>query len=345
MEFGLVLGPFLPPREEMTSKEAFDLQMAFCARAAAAGFDGVSMGHHYLSGPDAQFFQPIPLCGHILARFPSLYVATTIFILPYHSPVEIAEQVATIDAMAPGRLLLGVGQGYRRDEAEGAGIEQGSRRTRLAESIEAMRLLWRDGPSSFEGRHFSFHDADIGARPADPNGPPILIGADTIETITRVPKIGGDHWISSPRTSVSFVKEVLPAYMRALDESGRPFVGIPMMRTAHVADDERQAQAVIEKSFQRMFQIQSRWGQPGERSNLSFEQLKTEKILLGTAEQVAEGLIGLNRELHVEFAFLHVYTPGMDPQAALDMVSRLGEETLPLVRREVGRASLFAGSP
>jgi alkanesulfonate monooxygenase SsuD/methylene tetrahydromethanopterin reductase-like flavin-dependent oxidoreductase (luciferase family) len=344
MEFGLVLGPFLPPREEMTSKEAFDLQMEFCARAAAAGFDGVSMGHHYLSGPDAQFFQPIPLCGHILARFPSLYVATTIFILPYHSPVEIAEQVATLDAMSPGRLLLGVGQGYRPDEARGAGIEQGTRRARLAESIEAMRLLWADGPSSFEGRYYSFHDADIGPRPADPHGPPIMIGADTLETIGRIPAIGGDHWISSPRNSLSFLREALPVYQRALEEAGRPFVGLPIMRTAYVGEDEREAQAVLERSFQRMFQIQSRWGQPGERSNLSFEQVKQERILLGSPEQVAAGLIALNRELGVEFAFLHVYTPGMDPQAALDMVSRLGEETLPLVRREVGRGSLFAAS-
>jgi alkanesulfonate monooxygenase SsuD/methylene tetrahydromethanopterin reductase-like flavin-dependent oxidoreductase (luciferase family) len=344
MEFGLVLGPFLPPREEMTSKAAFDLQMEFCARAASSGFDGVSMGHHYLSGPYAQFFQPIPLCGHILAKFPDLYVATTVLLLPYQNPVEIAEQVATIDAMSPGRLLLGVGQGYRTDEAEGAGIDQASRRSRLAECIEAMRLLWADGVSSFEGQHFSFHDADIGARPADPHGPPILVGADAPRTIARIPEIGGDHWIASPRTSVSFVKEVLPAYKRALDAAGREFRGLPMMRTAYVGDDEHDAQAVVMKSFERMFLIQSKWGQPGERSNLSFEQLKTEKILLGSPEQVAEGLIALHAELGVEFAFLHVYTPGMDPSAALDMVSRLGEETLPLVRATVGRQSLFGPS-
>jgi alkanesulfonate monooxygenase SsuD/methylene tetrahydromethanopterin reductase-like flavin-dependent oxidoreductase (luciferase family) len=326
----------------MPSQEAFALQMEFCARAAAGGFDGVSMGHHYLSGPFAQFFQPIPLCGHILARFPGLYVATTIFLLPYHSPVEIAEQVATIDAMAPGRLILGVGQGYRADEAEGAGIEQNSRRGRLAESIEAMRLLWRDGPSSFEGHYFSFHDADIGPRPADPNGPPILVGADTKATVARIPQIGGDHWIASPRNTLSFMREVLPTYKAALDNVGRPFLGIPMMRTAFVTDDERDAQSVLERSLQRLMQIQSRWGQPGERSKMSFEQVKEERILLGTPEQIAQKLIDLNRELGVEFVFLHVYTPGMDPAQALDMVSRLGEETLPIVRAEVGRGSLFS---
>jgi alkanesulfonate monooxygenase SsuD/methylene tetrahydromethanopterin reductase-like flavin-dependent oxidoreductase (luciferase family) len=341
MEFGLVLGPFLPPREEMSSKEAFDLQMEFCARAAASGFDGVSMGHHYLSGPFAQFFQPIPLAGHILAKYPDLYVATTIFILPYHSPVEIAEQVATLDAMSPGRLILGVGQGYRPDEAEGAGIGQGSRRVRMAESIEAMRALWRDGPSTFEGRHFSFHDADIGPRPVDPHGPPILIGADTAATVARIPKIGGDHWIASPRNSLSFMREILPDYKRALEEAGRSFVGIPMMRTVYVTDDEREARVVLEGAFKRMFQIQSRWGQPGERSTMTFEQVKEERILLGTPEQIAERLVRLNREFGVEFAFLHVYTPGMDPESALEMVTRLGEETLPLVRKEVGRGSLF----
>lgn len=343
MEFGLVLGPFLPPRDEMSSKEAFDLQMAFCARAASSGFDGVSMGHHYLSGPYAQFFQPIPLCGHILAKFPDLYVATTIFILPYHSPVEIAEQVATIDAMSPGRLILGVGQGYRPDEAEGAGIDQKSRRARMAESIEAMRLLWQDGPASFKGQHFSFHDADIGPRPANPHGPPILIGADTVETVSRIPKIGGDHWIASPRNSLSFIRELLPVYKRSLEEVGREFVGMPMMRTVCVTDDERAAQADLEQAFQRMFHIQSRWGQPGERSTMTFEQVKEERILLGRPEQVAERLIRLNREFDVQFAFLHVYTPGMDPEAALDMVTRIGEEVLPIVRNAVGRTSLFAG--
>lgn len=341
MEFALVLGPFLPPREEMSSKEAFDLQMAFCDRAAAAGFDGVSMGHHYLSGPLAQFFQPVPLAGYILAKHPELFVATTVFLLPYHSPVEVAEYVATLDAMAPGRIVLGVGQGYRPDEAQGAGIDHASRRERLSESIEAMRILWREGTSSFEGAHFAFHDADIGPRPARDSGPPILVGADTPSSIARIPKIGGDHWIVSPRNTLSFVRAVLPTYKQALAEAGRSFSGLPMMRTVYVTDDERGAEDALAGVFKRMGQIQSRWGQPGERSSLSFDQVKAERILLGTPERVADQLIALHNELGVQCAFLHVYSPGMDPATALDMVTRLGEETLPLVRSAVGRGSLF----
>src|SRR6516162_7833395 len=122
MEFGLVLGPFFPPREEMSSQDALALQLRFADRAAESGFDYVSMGHHYLSGPLAQFFQPIPVAAAILSKHPELSVATTIFVLPYHNPVEMAELVATLDAFSPGRFVLGVAQGYRRDEAEAAGI-------------------------------------------------------------------------------------------------------------------------------------------------------------------------------------------------------------------------------
>jgi ferredoxin len=105
MEFGVILGPVYPPRDEMSSRAAFELEMQFCAHAAAVGFEGVAVNHHFPVGPEAQCFQPIPMCGHILARYPELYVATTVLILSYHDPVEIPEQVAILDVMAPGRLL------------------------------------------------------------------------------------------------------------------------------------------------------------------------------------------------------------------------------------------------
>jgi alkanesulfonate monooxygenase SsuD/methylene tetrahydromethanopterin reductase-like flavin-dependent oxidoreductase (luciferase family) len=342
MEFGLVLGPFLPPREEMTSKDALALQMRFADRAAQSGFDYVSMGHHYLSGPLAQFFQPIPLAAAILTKYPSLSVATTIFLLPYHNPVEMAELVATLDALSPGHFVLGVGQGYRRDEAEAAGIANPSRRERLRESIEAMRLLWRGGPCSFEGQYYRFRDADIGIATADPNGPPILIGADTVESIIRIPSLGGDHWLPSPRNGVTFIRNALPAYQEALSRAGRRFAGIPLMRNVYVSNDEEAARAVLSQAMTRMAAIQAKWGQPGERSRPSFDEVKREKqIILGSAEQVAESFIELHRDTGVECAFLHCYTPGMDPEASLDMVGCLGEITLPLIRKEVGTKSLF----
>lgn len=342
MEFGLVLGPFMPSREQMSSKDALALQMRFADRAARSGFDYVSMGDHYLSGPLAQFFQPIPLAAAILAKYPALSVATTIFLLPHHNPVEVAEAVATLDALAPGHFVFGVGQGYRRDEAEAVGIENASRGERLAESITAMRLLWRGGPSTFEGDYYRFHEADIGIATADPHGPPILIGADKVEAISRIPSIGGDHWLPSPRNSVTFIKTALPAYERAVQQAGRTFTGIPIMRTVYASTDEEAAKGVLLNAAQRMAAIQAKWGQPGERRGPSFDDLRREKqIILGSSEQIAESFVELHRDLSVRCIFLQCYAPGMDPEASLDMVAQLGEETLPLVRKEVGTDCLF----
>ena len=337
-----MLGPFFPPREEMSSQDALALQLRFADRAAESGFDYVSMGHHYLSGPLAQFFQPIPVAAAILSKHPELSVATTIFVLPYHNPVEMAELVATLDAFSPGRFVLGVAQGYRRDEAEAAGILDSSRRERLAEAIEAMRLLWRGGPCTFEGKHYRFHDADIGIGTVDPNGPPILIGADGIEAIRRIPALGGDFWLPAPRSGVTFIRGALSEYRAALSEAGREFTGIPLMRNVFVSDDEEAAKQALGRAVQRMAAIQAKWGQPGERARQSFDEIRAEKqIILGNPEQIAESLVELHRELSVGCVFLSCYLPGMDHEEALDMVSRLGEETLPLVRREVGTTSLF----
>jgi alkanesulfonate monooxygenase SsuD/methylene tetrahydromethanopterin reductase-like flavin-dependent oxidoreductase (luciferase family) len=342
MEFGLVLGPFFPPREEMTSKDAVALQLRFAERASQSGFDYVSMGHHYLSGPLAQFFQPIPLAAAILTKYPSLSVATTVLILPYHNPVEVAEAVATLDALSPGRFVLGVAQGYRRDEAEAAGIANSSRRERLAESIAAMRLLWRGGPCSFDGEYYRFHDADIGIATADPGGPPILIGADTVDTVRRIPSLGGDHWLPSPRNSATFIGKALLEYKEAVARAGREFAGIPLMRNVYLSTDEAAATAALAQAVQRMAAIQAKWQQPGERSRPSFEEIRREKqIILGGAEQIAESLLELHRDFGVECFFLSCYLPGMDPEASLDMVSALGETVLRLVRAEVGTKSLF----
>ena len=330
VEFGLVLGPFFPPREEMSSQDAVALQLRFADRAAESGFEYVSMGHHYLSGPLAQFFQPIPLAASILTRHPSLSVATTIFLLPYHNPVEMAEHVATLDALAPGRFILGVGAGYRRAEAEAAGIANASRKERLAESIEAMRLLWRGGPCSFEGRHYRFHDADIGISTADPNGPPILIGADTVETVAKIPSLGGDHWIANPRNSVTFIREALPVYREALSAEGRDFRGLPLLRNVYLTDDEQSGLRALGQSLQKMAAIQANWGQPGERARPSIDEVRREKqIILGNAEQVAESLVELNRDVAAECVFLTLLPPRMDPGASLEMVAALGEQVLP----------------
>lgn len=341
MRFALMLGPVYPPRDLLPSERAFAYHRRFLETAEAVGFDGVSVNHHYLVGPEAQCFQPLVTAAYVLARFPRLHVLTSVLLIPYHNPVEIAEQVATIEMIAPGRLLLGVGQGYREAEAAALGITHTSRRDRMAEGITALRSLWHEGDASFQGEYYRFEHADIGVKPSDRSGPPILVAADKLKTVARVPRIGGDHWLPSPRHTKAFLREALDVYRAALEKEGRPFRGIPLQRDICVARSEREAEDLMRTSYEAMLTMQHRWGQPGERYDLPFDELKKDRVILGDPAQVAEEIVDLHNEFHAEFLSFRAYTPGMDPERALDVVRLIGEDVLPLVRSEVGTGSLF----
>jgi alkanesulfonate monooxygenase SsuD/methylene tetrahydromethanopterin reductase-like flavin-dependent oxidoreductase (luciferase family) len=344
MQIGMMLGAVYPSREEMSSASAFRHHLRFAELAAHTGYDGLNLNHHYLVGPEAQCFQPFPVAAVLLAKYPDMDIATTVFILPYHNPIDIAEQIATLDHISPGHLILGVGQGYRKNEADAFNLGRGERAGRMAECIAAMKLLWRDGPSSFQGRYFSFDRADIGVRPTRPEGPPIMIAADTVRTVERIPRIGGDHWVPSARQTHRFLEETVPAYKRALADNNKEFTGLPMTRDVCLADDVPTAERLITESYQRLLHMQSGWGQPGEKYDDPFEKLKENRIILGPPEKVAEELIDLHTRYGAEYVWIRCYTPGMDVEAALDMVQRIGEGVIPLVRRELGETTFFPRS-
>jgi alkanesulfonate monooxygenase SsuD/methylene tetrahydromethanopterin reductase-like flavin-dependent oxidoreductase (luciferase family) len=77
-------------------------------------FEALFVAQHYLTGPDAAILQSIPLLAYLAGRVPGMYLGTSIFLLPLHHPVMVAEYIATLDNLCGGKALFGIGQGYRR---------------------------------------------------------------------------------------------------------------------------------------------------------------------------------------------------------------------------------------
>jgi alkanesulfonate monooxygenase SsuD/methylene tetrahydromethanopterin reductase-like flavin-dependent oxidoreductase (luciferase family) len=150
--------------------------------------------------------------------------------------------------------------------------------------------------------------------------------------VARVPDIG-DAWIASGRHTRTFIREALPGYRQRLEELAHPFEGVPMFREMHVAADSRQAEEEMKQAFRAMYESYARWGQPGERYDLEFDQLKEERILVGSPEQVAERVNEYRDEFDVPFMWFRLYYPGMDPDLALETIRIFGEEVIPLCRR------------
>ena len=337
MQFGvLVTGPYAGEMDPASMYQEIRLQ----ARAAANNFDALFTAQHYLSGPAAAMMQPLVLLSNLAAEAPGLHLGTALFLLPLHHPVSVAEQTATLDIISGGKFLFGVGQGYRDLEFNSFGLRRQDRRGRMAEGVELVRKLWSGDDVSFHGEFFHVEGATIAPKPIQQPGPPVLIGADTLRSISRVPEVG-DHWISSRRHSKPFLREAVPVYKEALAKNGKDYKGLLLFRDLCVADSAAEAENRIKEAYERMFQVYRRWGQPGERYEGGFDELKQDRLIVGSPEDVAEQVLSYHQEFGVEFMGFTVHWPGMDPRWTLETIQLFGERVIPELKRVTGRGGLF----
>lgn len=327
--------------KDLPGREPYDFAMRMSEVASEVGFDALGVANRHLAGPADQFMSPLVMAANLLAKFPHMRVSTNVLLIPYHNPLMLAEQVASLDMISPGKFLFGVGQGYRANEAATFGIENRERGRRMAESIKIMRMLWRAGSSCYDGDFWQIRDADIGLKPLGHTAPPILIAGDGLKAVGRIPERGGDYWYPSSRASKVFLRERLSVYRAALDRAGIPFRGLPLIRDISVAGTRREAEDNMRDAITEYLRRQTHAGQPGENHLVSFDELKQDRLIFGSSEEAAEELIALNREFGAEFINMRVYLPGMDRERVLDVIRQLGDEVLPMVRKEIGTGSLF----
>jgi alkanesulfonate monooxygenase SsuD/methylene tetrahydromethanopterin reductase-like flavin-dependent oxidoreductase (luciferase family) len=329
MRFGIEFGSYpadLPPVEvcQQVSERA---QVAY-----KNNFEGLFVAQHYLTGPDAAILQSIPLLAFLAGQVPGMYLGTSIFLLPLHHPVMVAEQIATLDNLSGGKVLFGVGQGYRDSEFNSFGIDKRQRRARLVESLEVVRKLWTEDAVTFHGEFFRLDGVTSAPKPLQHPGPPILMGADTVKTVARVPEVA-DHWIASRRHSKIFLREAVPAYKAALERQGKPFRGLFIFRDLCIADSSRQAEERIREGYERRYRRYQQWAQPGERYDLSFDELKRDRLIVGSPSEVIEQVTAYHEEFGVEVMWFMVDWPGVEPRFALETIQRFGAEVIPEVKR------------
>jgi alkanesulfonate monooxygenase SsuD/methylene tetrahydromethanopterin reductase-like flavin-dependent oxidoreductase (luciferase family) len=329
MRFGLEFGSYpadLDPGEVCE-------QVSLRARVAQRNnYEALFVAQHYLTGPDAAILQSIPLLAYLAGQLPGMYLGTSIFLLPLHHPVMVAEYISTLDNLSGGKVLFGVGQGYKQDEFDSFGIDKRERRERLVEALEVIRRLWSGERISFHGKHFHLDNVMSQPRPAQRPGPPILMGADSVKTVARVPEVA-DHWIASRRHSKSFLREALPAYKAALERQGKPYRGLFIFRDLCIAGSTREAEERIREGYQRRYRRYQQWGQPGERYDLDFDALKRDRLILGNPAEVVEQVLSYREEFGAEFMWFMVDWPGMDPRLTLETIERFGKEVIPEIKR------------
>jgi probable F420-dependent oxidoreductase len=182
-----------------------------CRRAEAAGFESVWGGEHVVmpstiespypytadgkvpAEPDTPIPDPLIWLAFAAAAAPTLRLGTCILIVPLRDPLVLAKELATLDQVSGGRVELGLGVGWLREEFDALGVPWQRRGARNDEYIEAMRTLWAGPHAEFHGEFVDFPPVTCSPRPVQ-DKIPILVGGDTDAAIDRAVRLADGYF-------------------------------------------------------------------------------------------------------------------------------------------------------
>ncbi|MEV0041632.1 LLM class F420-dependent oxidoreductase [Streptomyces sp. NPDC050804] len=170
--------------------------------------------------PTDPILDPLVHLAYVAAVTERLELGTGIVILPQRNPLVLAKQVASLDVLSGGRLLLGVGAGYLEPEMTAVGVPYAERGRRTDEYLEAMRALWTRPAPSYQGRYVAFDGVDAHPRPVGEDGPRIVIGGHSPAAFRRA-VVHGHGWFGNGDGPDDLVRH-LAGLRKAAAEVERP---------------------------------------------------------------------------------------------------------------------------
>ncbi len=203
MKFGLAFAASMATTGEAARE--------ICRRAEAAGFESVWGGEHVIlpskieskypytadgkipAEPDTAIPDPLIWLAFAAAAAPTLRLGTCILIVPQRNPVVLAKELATLDQLSGGRVELGLGIGWLKEEFTALGVPWERRGARNDEYVAAMRALWKGPHAEFHGEFVDFAPATCSPRPVHGNIP-VLVGGDTEAAIQRAVRIADGYF-------------------------------------------------------------------------------------------------------------------------------------------------------
>jgi alkanesulfonate monooxygenase SsuD/methylene tetrahydromethanopterin reductase-like flavin-dependent oxidoreductase (luciferase family) len=328
------------PGERRSDAELYAHALRLASEVEALGFDSVwTSEHHFFD--DSYVSSQLPLLAAIAARTRRIALGPCVLLAPLFDPVHLAEDAATVDLIANGRLVLGLGLGWREEEFEGFGIPRRERARRMRATVSLLRQAWGDGPVTGDGDVFSVPSAHVTPKPASHGGPPIWLGAMVEPAIRRAARIA-DGFVATKTSPEMFATQVGWA-LDELERAGKnpARFTFAVHHPVFVWDGEdawERVEASLDYTdwkYSDMAESHSRPGPSPLPPPIDAERRATLKVtsLWGSPAKVAEGIAAYGRAAGVDVHFIaRSYFPGMDPAIQDRTIRLLAQEVTPMVR-------------
>jgi len=324
---GLYIGTQFPPGTDVAA--ALRDMSEQVRLAQRSGFASLWVPHHYLTHP-MQMLAPIPVLSYLLRDAEGMTIGTNILIMPLLHPVHVAAEAVTLDLMSGGRYVLGIGVGYRDAEFETFNVPLKERASRMDESIEVMRRLWREDRITHSGRHFRIDDLGIGLKPQHEGGPPIWLAAVVDAAVRRAARLG-DAWLITNFAHLSVLVPQMAMYRTQLAQAGKPFPAeVPITRECYVGSTQTRALEECRAALEYKYGAYSAWGldkqsKGAESFAQPFEEFVKDRFIIGDRAFVKEEIERYRELLGVNHFIMRVQWPGLEQAKALNTIEALGE--------------------
>lgn len=291
---------------------AWDQILRQWRHAEAAGWDAACVTDHFMPNtPDrvGDTLECWSALSALAALVPRMRVGTIVVGNTYRHPAVVAKMAATVDVIAGGRLILGIGAAWQQNEHEAYGIPfppVGERLARLDEACQVMKLLFTQPKASFEGRYYRLQDAPLMPKPVQQPHPELMIGGGGEKVTLRIVARHADHWnVWGGPGTLARKGTILDEYCAAAGRDPTTILrsaNMPVLLTDDRGEVDRLAATV------------------GRRMGYG-EDLVRDLLLAGSLGEVRDKL-GRLREAGVGMLFVPTFFLGKDPQAALDRFMR-----------------------
>jgi alkanesulfonate monooxygenase SsuD/methylene tetrahydromethanopterin reductase-like flavin-dependent oxidoreductase (luciferase family) len=226
--------------------QGFRDYLEFNVEAEALGYHSSFSVEHHFTGWN-QVSAPLTLLTCLAMRTTTLRLGTAVMVLPWHNPVLLAEQAATLDLISGGRLDFGIGKGYRHNEFKGFGIPREESEARFEEAIEVIVRSWTSRTRfSHHGRYWQFEDIVVEPPTAQRPHPPLWVAAASPPSIRRA-AARGFNLILDQYAGPDAIGERIALYRSEREANGYPFdpMQVTVARQVYVAKDEADQKAAL----------------------------------------------------------------------------------------------------
>jgi len=344
MKFGIMVSRKLIDRH---SSEPYRKLFDYIAEMEDLGYDMAWCGQHRFSDVTAfggesatEPSAPLAMLAPLMARTSTMQFATNIMLLPAHHPVELAEEINTLQEMCNNRFVLGGGIGYKPDEFENVGWRFKSRASRMDECLQILRLALSGEAFSFEGRHFQLENVKVTPSPLPGTHTPIWIGAVSEPGMQRA-ALYGDGWEISFAEHMLELAEKVTRYRAMAAENGRPAT-LALMRDVHIAPTRNRIDPDFLPNVIKVWQSYDNLGSTADRDELSsdvmfggkqvsLEEFAPHRAVVGTPDDCIREMESIRQLVDPEYFFI-TPTGVPDPDQQIEELRLFAKEVMPHFR-------------